>query len=440
MKEKWSFLKDHPFWAAVLLSAILGALLTMVLQVISSVGDMIKGVGLGGIVALGETFIAGVIICGGFMIFPLVLTAAEIFLLVKGRKNQELYKKGRVFDLAGIALGVLYSLIYLSFFDEVLFDMNWQEQLVNGQTHTPVYTEAWLTVIAAALAAVTGYLIVNYVPLKVMPPLALVLGMAAMYLGTVESVVWGIQVFRGEFLDFYLLLYPFFCLLLTARTVSHKMWEWKQSLKTDEARKEQYLEGRGVLHRCNCFLAKSERWPLAAFLLMWPLLGILIGLLLLFGQKPDAIIKAFTETSDWSLSQRVAPQNIYYDEHYLCTVAAGGHEKIVKPRRLGVRHGHQVIVNRQLCIANAFEQVLEEQTPRFHRRVRHFYDTYGFPVARLIRSKYTADVIYFIMKPLEWVFLAVLYLTDANPENRIAIQYTGKTLKDFELSGSRKEG
>ena len=92
------------------------------------------------------------------MIFPLVLTAAEIFLLVKGRKNQELYKKGRVFDLAGIALGALYSLIYLSFFDEVLFDMNWQEQLVNGQTHTPVYTEAWLTVIAAALAAVTGYL------------------------------------------------------------------------------------------------------------------------------------------------------------------------------------------------------------------------------------------------------------------------------------------
>lgn len=27
------------------------------------------------------------------------------------------------------------------------------------------------------------------------------------------------------------------------------------------------------------------------------------------------------------------------------------------------------------------------------------------------------------MKPLEWVFLLVLYLTDANPENRIALQY-----------------
>ena len=111
---------------------------------------------------------------------------------------------------------------------------------------------------------------------------------------------------------------------------------------------------------------------------------------------------------------------------------AGGHEKVVKPIRLGRRHGHEVIVNRQLCIANAFEQVLEERTPGFHRALRHFYDTYGFPVARLIHSKYTADLVYFIMKPLEWIFLCVLYLTDAHPENRIAVQYTGKTAAQVE--------
>lgn len=165
---------------------------------------------------------------------------------------------------------------------------------------------------------------------------------------------------------------------------------------------------------------------------MFPLLGILIAILMLFGQAPDSVIKAFTETSDWNLSLRQAPQNVMYDEHYLCTVAAGGHEKVVKPIRLGRRHGHEVIVNRQLCIANAFEQVLEERTPGFHRALRHFYDTYGFPVARLIHSKYTADLVYFIMKPLEWIFLCVLYLTDAHPENRIAVQYTGKTAAQVE--------
>lgn len=154
-----------------------------------------------------------------------------------------------------------------------------------------------------------------------------------------------------------------------------------------------------------------------------PLLGILIAVLTLFGQAPDSIIQAWTETSDWTLSQQVAPQNIHMDMHYLCTVAAGGHKKVVKPLRVGKRHGHRVLVNRQLCIANAFEQLLEERIPRIHRVIRNSYDKYGYPIAKHIRSPYAADLVWFLMKPLEWFFLIVLYLFDRKPENRIAVQY-----------------
>ncbi|MFX3822726.1 DUF6688 family protein [Streptococcus suis] len=35
-----------------------------------------------------------------------------------------------------------------------------------------------------------------------------------------------------------------------------------------------------------------------------------------------------------------------------------GHRKVVKPIRMGERHGHRVLVNRQLQIENAFEQIL----------------------------------------------------------------------------------
>lgn len=424
-------LKKIPLLTTVVLSAVIGIVLTLVQEMDSVIRAMTRYGVSDGFEELARIIILGVTIVGAFMVLPLTFTAAEIFLLVKGRKNQEIHKKGIRFDLVGIVLGMVYSFIYLSIFDDVVFGSDWTEQLVNSQTHAPIYTGSVVTVVVIALVAVAGYVVVNLIPLKKMPPLALVLGMAAMYLGAIECVAWGVQVFQGGDNDFYLLLYPFNCVLLTARTVGHKMWEWNGMLEEDEARRKRYAEGKGFAHGCNCFLANSRRWPLAAFLLMWPLLGILIGVLLLFGQKPDAVIKAFTETSDWNLSQRVAPQNVLYDEHYLCTVAAGGHEKIVKPRRLGVRHGHQVIVNRQLCVANAFEQILEERTPRFHRALRNFYDTYGFPVAGLIHSKYAADLVYFLMKPLEWVFLAVLYLTEVNPENRIAIQYTGKSLKDF---------
>ncbi len=177
-------------------------------------------------------------------------------------------------------------------------------------------------------------------------------------------------------------------------------------------------------------LKDAKRWPAIALIMTIPLLGILICILMIFGQAPDAAIKAFTETADFRLSQKIPPQQLYYDEHYLCTVAAGGDAKIVKPLRMGIRHGHPVVVNRQLCIANAFEQVLEERTPKFHKLVRSVYDTYGFPVARLIRTKRAADIVYFIMKPLEWAFLVILYMSDVNPEDRIAMQYTGTVKKD----------
>lgn len=469
-----SFIRRHPFLVAVLSSVVPGACFSAFVGV-GSIGEAFTD-GYGFFEWVKE-FVAGIFggafFFGGLIIFPFVLTGVEIYLLKKGHSDQELYRRCRIFDIVGIGLGVLYSLFYLSLVDEAVFGADWQEQLVNRQMHTPIYSGALPTVIAVGVVAVAGYFVVNYIPLKKLPPLVAVLGMAAMYLGTAESILWGIQVFQ-DILDFFLLLFPLNCVLLTARTVRYKIWEWQEMREAENAggggadctgqkpvsengvRQERFSEdstesgscqrrshtaeweqGRGkegIFAACGRFLSDAAHWPLLAFLLMWPLLGILIGILLLFGQSPDAVIRAFTETSDWNLSRRVAPQNVYYDEHYLCTVAAGGHEKAVKPKRLGVRHGHPVIVNRQLCVANAFEQVLEERTPRLHRAVRHFYDTYGFPVAKLIRSRYTADVIYFLMKPLEWMFLIVLYLTDVNPENRIAIQYTGKSLKDFGLA------
>ncbi|WP_348002282.1 DUF6688 family protein [Streptococcus suis] len=104
-------------------------------------------------------------------------------------------------------------------------------------------------------------------------------------------------------------------------------------------------------------------------------------------------------------------------------MGAAGHRKLVKPIRMGERHGHRVVVNRQLQIANAFEQILEERYPRLHGRIRSIYDRYGYPISKHIRNAWQADLIYLIMKPAEWFFLFVIYLHDCQPENRIAVQY-----------------
>lgn len=112
-----------------------------------------------------------------------------------------------------------------------------------------------------------------------------------------------------------------------------------------------------------------------------------------------------------------------YVGHYLCTVAAGGHRKLVRPERMGMRNGTAIVVNRQLAIANAFEELLQQKLPRFHRCVRRFYDYHGYPISKHITTPLWADVVYVLMKPLEWLFLAVLYTFDAHPEQRVAMQY-----------------
>ncbi len=411
MKNVWELMKKNPIVSLLAVTAVAGvagmvfACLNAVVQGESAFAladDLVSG------------FILGALV-GAFLLYPAVLTLVQLLGCIWASKTEESRRRAKNYELVTIVLGVLYTMLYFMI-SAIELDARWYEQLYNSQVHQPIWSEAAPTVIVLCLVGVLGYLILSYVPLRKLPPLVTVLAISAMYLGIMECVLWSIQTFDwGRWL---LSVFPLNCVLIGFKTIRYKIYEWNQLQKEREDCGEE--KAVAALEK---LLQKAELWPVLALVLMWPLLGILLGILILFGQRPDAIVKAWTETADWRLSQQIAPQNAMYDEHYLCTVAAGGHAEIVKPLRMGQRHGHRVVVNRQLCIANAFEQILEERTPGFHRAVRHFYDTYGFPVSRLIRTKGAADVVYLLMKPLEWVFLCVIYLCDVKPENRIAVQY-----------------
>ena len=357
-------------------------------------------------------------------VYPIVLTGYHILLLYLETKKK-LLKPFIRFDQVAIWYGLILEFLYLTE-GKYVTGADWSVQLKNLEIHTPIFSEAAPTIIFIFIIGIAGYLYLRVRPLKKIPPLMAIISMSAMYLWVIEVLVFTVQVFKGDLsgdnlLDVYLLVYPVCIICIVARTVISKVHEW-QEYEMERAK----IQSNLLLNFADKILSNSKLWPIYAIVFMFPLLGIIIGILLLFGQAPDSFIRAWTETADWTLSLKEAPQNIYYDEHYLCTVAAGGHRKVVKPIRKGIRHGHKVIVNRQLCIANAFEQILEEKTPCFHKLVRGIYDRYGFPFARLIKSKWIADIIYILMKPLEWIFLAVIYMSDVHPENRIATQYMGK--------------
>lgn len=371
----------------------------------------------------------GFILLTLFIVLPPVLTLMNLISLFIKNPSEKALRSDKKIELLIIFLGTVYSFLYLltEFSNIVLED--WQQQLYNSQLHTPIHTGTMPTICAIVIIALLGYFLLRYKSLEKISPLLAVLGIAAMYLGAVGCILWIVQLWGSDFNILVLCILPANFIVIILKTIKDVIKEWRKihqpdlEMESNLPIKENHFPQSPLLSRFYSWLMNSANWPLVGLLFTIPLLGVIILIMMLFGQQPDSVIKAWTETADWNLSQRIAPQNIMYDQHYLCTVAAGGHKKIVKPLRLGIRHGNEVIVNRQLCIANAFEQILEEKTPRLHALIRGVYDKYGYPIAKHIKSPYTADLIYFLMKPAEWFFLAVIYLCDCKPENRIAVQY-----------------
>lgn len=317
------------------------------------------------------------------------------------------------FGLFGCFLEAIFIFIVkdMTFYD-------WSESLINSQKHALIWSGAYPTFFTLAALTLLALIIYSYRDANSLSPLANIFCISGILGGVVLLLVFDNQLQVASFHTFFLLIYSI-----------HLLWvrikEWQED-RTEISYENHLLQW---LHQ---LLNKSRNWPWLAVLVAFPTLAFVVLVLMLFGQQPDSMIKAWTNTADWAFSQKIPPQNLIIDEHYLCTVAAGGHENVVKPQRMGIRHGHPVVVNRQLCIANAFEQVLEEKTPRFHRFLRRNYDRYGYPFAKHIKKKWAMDVIYYLMKPLEWIFLLVLYLVDRKPENRIAMQYIKPIPEDFD--------
>jgi hypothetical protein len=178
------------------------------------------------------------------------------------------------------------------------------------------------------------------------------------------------------------------------------------------------------------------KFPLL-LILCFPLIFLATAILLLFGQQPDSIVSAFTDTYKHGFSQLdYICDNVSCGGHYLCSVAANGNKKIVKPKRLGIRNNGIIICNRQLLLSNAFEELLEKYIPKIHKHIRCNYDKVGDSIHnnyKAYEKKWVSNIIYFLMKPFELFFWITLYSFERNPENKISLQYVDKTKKKMIL-------
>lgn len=344
------------------------------------------------------------------IIIPGGLTVLNICNLVRKKPTAP-----KIAALATLIVGgVLYILLFGMSFSTA---GDWYEQIYDIELHYSISSDfGWAATVPAALGLL-GLLVLIFFDAEKLPPLVSAFSIAGVVLLNVFQIAEAIQLAKNiSGITMMLYVYHANVFIVSVSAVKNQI---KQQLRLFEELKYRDNLPNWLYRR----IFNISQYSVLVFACLFFVAAVLEIIFILTGQGPDAPIKAFTDTADWTFSQQLPPPPKIYEGHYLCTVAAGGHKKVVKPLRFGTRHGATIIVNRQLCVANAFEDFIHEKLPKFHRVIRNAYDKYGYPISKLITTPRRADAVYILMKPLEWLFLIFLYTFDAKPERRISRQY-----------------
>ncbi len=347
----------------------------------------------------------------GILLPGIIASLDFIYYLILGKRAAEPWLP----RVLGIIVVGVYPLLYLFFFDFGQKNDCCRDSAAFSPVHRiTIYFWIFLT---------HGAFFYMLFRKQVAPPLAEVLLNSILVLGIVCNAFIGYHVNVD---NFFWIFNVFIILIFVIKLIENQRAFYEQL--QNKAFKIGHPVSKIAFRILT--LAPYYKYPVL-ILLCLPVLVICAAILMLFGQQPDAVVRAFTDTYKHGFSQwDYKCENVSCGGHYLCSVAANGHTNIVKPQRLGVRRNHYIVCNRQLLVSNAFEELITEKYPKLHRVIRRNYNKVGNVIHKyysVFENKYISDVIYILMKPLEWFFISVLYLFDHHPENRIEKQYIRKS-------------
>jgi len=362
----------------------------------------------------------GIIVFGFFFFLTVLIGASYSFMYYMKRKSNKLTNVINTIIIFIFCLAWIISLFGLntySFDYKVAID-----PIDNG--YTPFSKDHFFTLIVYSILSVLG-LVQIWRNGRNQPPLLLVIYISFVIVGIVICTFSIIQLslYNDGYLSIKrLAFHPMMLGPMIQIVIS--IFLIVKVIRDESKLSQQRVFDNKWLNFLNTKLSDSKLISIWTFVVLLPVYLIITLVLIILGQDVDSMSKVFTETTTWFYSQKTHPPFLDHQGHYLCTVAACGSPNIVKPVRLGNRHGNEIIVNRQLMVANAFEDVIQRKYPRLHNCIRKNYDKYGYPLSKKINSKFWSNVTYILMKPLEWLFLIVLYLTCVRPEKLINQQYS----------------
>lgn len=300
----------------------------------------------------------------------------------------------------------------------MLYGSHYKEaiDIVDGG-YSPFALEHSLTLVTFFALAMFG-IIKLWLKGRSAPPLLFVLSLIFVIIGIIMSVAVLLQISSNtQFYDFWLFFFLPVTYTVTAFTLIFRCIGEEAISATNKHYSNKFL------NYLNMKMANVSHQPVYVLVFLIPVFVIIVAILVLFGQEVNSITKVFTETTTWNFSTKTHPPFLDHRGHYLCTVAVCGDPTIVKPLRLGKRHGNEIVVNRQLLVANAFEELISDHFPSVHQVIRRFYDRFGYPLSKKINTPQKSNLVYRLMKPLEYFFIFCLYLFTEKPEEKIAKQY-----------------
>lgn len=293
-------------------------------------------------------------------------------------------------------------------------------------TFSPEHRDSIYPLIIACIAAI----VIAMFRERVLPPIAELFLNLFLVLGLILNIILCKHLGSAEDGGFWVLFgnIPIIMLILITLSENHKLL---RNYIEENGYHSNSLIGRFCISILK--LTPLLKYPLLIILLV-PVIIFFSLFLLLFGQKPDSLVRVFTDTYKHGFSQLDdLCDNVQCGGHFLCSVGANGHKKVVRPVRYGERNGNRIICTRQLLISNAFEELVQERLPGLHKLIRRNYNKVGNIIHRhyhLFNNKLVSDLVYLLMKPLEIIFVVTLYAFDRKPENRIAMQYLRKQDKE----------
>ena len=225
---------------------------------------------------------------------------------------------------------------------------------------------------------------------------------------------------------FSIFVFPIFSLIQSVILLSTELYSVLQLNKQKVLNSKN--KNKVIEKLANFYFGKNA---LIAQLLTFPIfITVAQFLFTILTEKPDSLIQAFLESSDGIFSQGINDNKRPPQPEYICTIAAYGNSRMVKPLHYGIRGGKVIRVTRQLKICNAFEEVMEEKYPKTQRFLRKQYDNLQIPIDKWKTVTTVSNILYLIIKPMEWFFLIILYLVCKNPETKIGKQYLQINVKN----------